>query len=312
MGFQPLTLSLRMDRVGGAVNSHPDLSEFNAYRTRNRLLLLIHGFNNDVVAADNAYNGFFEVQRELANLTPGDDFSPDRNVIKVYWPGDDAGATRALYYPESIGQAEASALVLANVLLDLRPDGVELEIIAHSMGCRLALELMRRLPALSGIRLTRAVFMAAAVPTFMLEDWADATSLHNAFERVCLEGGLSLYSTFDAVLADAFPIGQTMAAGREGFFPVALGHDEWRSPHSLRDLTQIEDRGAGHSDYWGQVVQTREQCARPASEHIRQFLGFPRVGDRPIPSTTIPDRRLASASLPVRELVERNTPARPI
>ena len=67
--------------------------------------------------------------------------------------------------------------------------------------------------------------MAAAVPTFMMEA-NGANKLREGYDRTIRKGGeefKSLYSTNDLVLGIAFPFGQTLAEGDEGFFPSRSG-----------------------------------------------------------------------------------------
>ncbi len=279
--------------------------------TRTRLVVLLHGYNNNQKEAEEAYQAFYEVQLGLAHLANGDDISPDRNFLKVFWPGDRWGVLGVAYYPWAIAMAETSARVLANVLVSISSGGLDVEIVAHSLGCRLAFELMKQLNGRAGVTLTRVALMAAAVPTFMLEDVANPNSLHNAYRDAGIVQSLSLFSPADEVLTLAFPIGQTDAPGHEGFFPTALGHKQWVSPYEVSNLNQVEDRGSGHSDYWGWKLNTRQEYAVPAGTEIRKLLRFSRIGPMTTTTSSIPDRRILLANTPpVRDMQTRDTPIR--
>ncbi|MBI3779059.1 MAG: alpha/beta hydrolase [Gammaproteobacteria bacterium] len=275
-------LSFRQRAQGGEVKTEPSEREYLQLACRRRLLLLIHGYNNDLQAGEEAYRGFEAMQRELADL---DDDTPvaGGRLMQIYWPGDaDWGIVSPLFYPWSIGRARETAAALADTLARAaRESGhKQLDIVAHSMGCRLTLELLKTLRGKSDISVGRVVLMAGAVPTFMLEPRPDRHELREAYDKVLSEAGLSLYSSSDVVLSFAFPLGQSAATG-EGFFPTALGHEFWADAVAPVNLTQKENPGADHSDYWGWKQKPRSlACAREANARIKEFLRFEQVGER--------------------------------
>lgn len=88
---------------------------------------------------------------------------------------------------------------------------------------------------------------------------------------------MSLHSRGDDVLRLAFPLGQSLAPGPEGFFPVALGRREFAGPGAALPpvLVQHEIRGANHGHYWGQGRNPQGRAnAEKAARHVRRFLGF--------------------------------------
>jgi pimeloyl-ACP methyl ester carboxylesterase len=304
-------LSFRQRPQGGEVKPKPSEPEYRRLTGRRHLLLLIHGYNNGLKASEDAYRGFEALQRELARL---DDDTPvaGGRLVQVYWPGDaDWGIVSPLFYPWSIEHARQTAAALANTLARAaRESGhKQLDIVAHSMGCRLTLELLKALRGKSDITVGRVVLMAGAVPTFMLEPRPDRHELRAAFDKVLSEAGLSLYSSSDLVLSVAFRLGQSAATG-EGFFPTALGHEFWADAVAPANLTQKENPNAGHSDYWGWNQKPQSlACARTANAMIKEFLRFEQPGDRECAERETlgretPDERATGAA---RETVERNT-----
>ena len=312
MALEPTArLSFRQRPQGGEVKPEPSEPEYRQLTGRRHLLLLIHGYNNDLKASEEAYRGFEALQRELANL---DDDTPvaSGRLVQIYWPGDaDWGIVSPLFYPWSIQRARRTAAALADTLARAaRESGhKQVDIVAHSMGCRLTLELLKALRSKSDITVGRVVLMAGAVPTFMLEPRPDRHELRDAFDKVLSDAGLSLYSSSDVVLAFAFPLGQSAATG-EGFLPTALGHEFWADAVAPVNLTQKENPDADHSDYWGWKQKPRSMaCAREANARVKEFLRFEQPGERECVKRATVERetRDERATGAARETVERNT-----
>jgi len=294
------SLSLRRLAQGGDVQDPPEANPSDVLLGPRRLVLLVHGYNNDLAAGTQAYEGFRLVQREMGDITA--------SLVDVYWPGDaDWGIMSFLYYPQSIEKAEASAGALARALADAARLGgpKEIDLIGHSMGCRLVLELLERLRTLAGVSVRRVVLMAGAVPTFMLEP-AYEHGLRAAYDATVGSGGLSLYSGADRVLSGAFPVGQTLGEGEEGVFPTALGHAYLAGPAAPATLGQHEIAGADHSDYWGWKESTRD-LGREAGAIVREFLDLGPIPER-IRASRAPAGRAAveeRTGPPVREIPTR-------
>ena len=235
--------------------------------TRQSVVLLLHGFNNDERDAAAAYERFMRFQAELGEVT--------EHVVGVSWPGDNWEGP--LYDMKAVGQAERVARYLAADLhLAAELTGVyRIDIIAHSLGSRVALETIRELLArlqthpVPGLTIGRIVFLAGAVATHYLEiDPASPRPLADALSS--LEAGLNLFSEADRVLQFAFPPGQSLAG--EGFLPSALGRSDWAGGR-LRTppLHQKRNETADHSDYWGGSSKN-ERALRQASRAIREFV----------------------------------------
>lgn len=275
-----VTLSYREDAVGGEVSVQPKISNEREIEQARHLVLLIHGYNNDAQAAKDAYEGFHARQRDLdADARYG----IGRTFVEVYWPGDAAwGFASFLFYMGSIKRAIQTAERLADYITKHIGNAVRIDIVAHSMGCRLAAELLRALKDRPiPPQIERIVFMAGAVPTFMLEHRDPPRRLRPPYDQVLREGARSLYSGADIVLSFAFPAGQSLASGAEGFLPTALGHARWTDPTAPYNLDQQENPKAGHSDYWGWNTKPQPlQCATKAAQAVCSYLQFPSAGDR--------------------------------
>lgn len=268
-------ISLRTAPRGGGIRQ-PGADDRSKLLGASRLLLLVHGYNNDLAfARDTAYPGFESLQREIAGVGAGGDYAPGWRVVKVFWPGDaDYGLASALLYPAVVRNAPACGESLARLLDESAgAEGLEVAMISHSLGCRVVAELLKALPAASRVHVTRVAFFAAAVGIEKLEDLRPG-SLGRAFGTRIEGGALSLYSGADMVLALAFPLGQTLAPGDEGFLPTALGHALWATGTAGASVRQVDNAGAGHSDYWGWKAETRESCAFVANEAARSHIGL--------------------------------------
>ena len=313
MALEPTArLSFRQRPEGGDVQPVPSEQEYIELTRRRHLLLLIHGYNNTLKDGEEAYRAFEARQRELAAL---DDDTPvaGGRLIRIFWPGDaDWGVVSPLFYPWSIERARRTAAALAATLARAaRESGhKQVDIVAHSMGCRLALELLKQLRGKNDIAVGRVVLMAGAVPTFMLEPKPDKQKLRDAIAAALTDAGLSLYSTNDKVLAYAFPLGQSMAPGDEGFFPTALGHEFWADADAPAKIMQKENPGADHSDYWGWNQRPKSlACARAANAKVKEFLRFEQPGERAREERETVDREAQNTreTGAAREIIERTT-----
>lgn len=284
---QALQLSWREDAVGGKVLQAPRISDSDrrALAVAANIVLLLHGYNNTMEDAEEAYAGFHARQAEL---DPTGRYTLGRTFVHVFWPGDAKWSIASFFfYPWSIAQAKRTAKLLAEYLAGLYAgQAPRIDIVAHSMGCRLALEMLRTLDEhASTLGVARVVCMAGAVPTFKLDDDGRQESLRPGFDQVLREGARSLWSGSDQVLSLAFPLGQSVAPGDEGSGPTALGHEFWVNANVPLALGQDENRLAGHSDYWGWNTDPAAlECARFAAGAVRDYLRFPSAGSRTVAS----------------------------
>ncbi len=297
------SVNFREQPVGGAVVA-PRMVPSNALTRYSRIVVLIHGYNNTQADAVTAYEGFSARQRELMS----DPTQPVANgrLVAIFWPGDENwGVASALCYMRSIGKARDTAQRLAAALRDASSllGFLSVDIVAHSMGCRLTLEVLDALDrvATGSLVVRRVVLMAAAVPVDKLVPGA-AYGLRSAYDARIADRCKSLFSEDDKVLRFAFPAGQTLAGAGEGVFPTALGHAAWGDPQAPANLGQERIAGADHSDYWGWRQQTLD-CSRDAARRIRDFLQFAAGYSRFVEERPTPARQgIAPRGIPERGL----------
>lgn len=207
-------------------------------------VLFIHGFNDTQKFADCAYRQF------LALFSTQLNGAARPNVVRFFWPGDQSNViVSTLDYVGARDHALTSAQLLAKFLAAhaaTLSSGLNLDIVAHSMGNRIILETAKQLRAASApVRIRTCCLMAAAVTTSSIENatggplslWAEAASIsHSAV----------MSSTGDDVLRLAFPPGQTLC--HEGFFPEAVGR--FGHPSGVIWSSHATFNRFGHSDYW--------------------------------------------------------------
>jgi len=295
-------ISFRTEKKGGIVKEILSEEEKKALSGRKHIVLLIHGYNNDKKAALEAYNGFKKMQRKIADIELDKPIF-DGRVVEVFWPGDaDWGVLSPLFYMESIDMAKKTAWLLADALEEAaRSSGTKfIDIVAHSMGCRLTLELLGNLNKNSDVFIRRVVLMAGAVPVFKLDPNDSRGKLRKAYNNKLREKALSLYSSDDIVLSMAFPLGQTVAGIGEGFLPTALGHEKWVDDSVPDNLTQKQNESAGHSDYWGWNTKASRQ-GMYANKEVSDFLHIGSNGSRAVNERRPSERETSQA----RRLEER-------
>jgi pimeloyl-ACP methyl ester carboxylesterase len=261
-----LTLQLREKPHGGALLSAVLICPSGSDASRREMIVLIHGFNNDADEADASYQGFRQQQRQL-----GEDRLLQLDALRadMFWPGDaDWKALDGLDflgYPLAVTTAREAGARLASYFAAMS-HLQSVHFLGHSLGCRVVLETIEALQAAGGPSIGRVCLMAAAVPTFMVEPDGRLAKGLRACERV-----LILYSDADKVLRFAFPAGQSVADGHEGFLPRALGYHRPR-PGLPGRVDSIEAAGADHGDYWGHKV--RAPVTQFIARQVAEFFNF--------------------------------------
>ena len=161
-----------------------------------------------------------------------------------------------------------------------------IDIVAHSLGCRVALETLGRLDR-SVVTAHYLFFQAAALDVRRMMRLGD-----NLLLRESLVGGAmhvySLSSTADLVLRLAFAGGQLLAKEASLPFPTALGLHIWRDRGVPVNMTQRRIVGAGHSDYWGATGDSSRVAE--AQSLVRFYLGLRPLAGRFLPSRRVTER----------------------
>lgn len=242
-----------------------------------RIVILIHGYNTSVEDARSSYTEF---KQALAKALPGGREGRLGVVWDFFWPGDDPRAAISLAtYNVRVSEAMRSALPFAE-FLGRQSSKLRVVLVAHSLGCRVALETLRaiRLAEPYGGAQIEAVFLlAAAVPTRQCRTEASYPEPHPR----CREHVVS--SRHDAVLLLAFRPGQYVSAGGDAWYErgPAVGRDG--SPDdrwSTRRPTKL-----GHGDYWGSDEVARWICATLG------VLADRGIGERPAPTCRVSESR---------------------
>lgn len=174
------------------------------------------------------------------------------------WPGDHPSLPfSSLTYFAKVEMTPGIGAVLAGYLA-ARPNSQEVVIVAHSLGCRLALETLEELalrdPS-AGSRVPAVFLLAAAVPAPLCEP------VTGRFPE-CISGGSEyvIHSRADTILRLPFTLGQkSMGVFEEG---PAVGRDG--DPGKPR-WTDLHRTNLDHSDYWS---------SRDVAEAILRWLGL--------------------------------------
>ena len=279
-------LSVRRECKGGDLL--PDVEPSQDLHGFNRLTILIHGYANNECQAWQSYSRFIGLP----------DVSDDRvtaafgEVCEFYWPGDSRLLGPASY-PFEISRAIPSAQTLGKFLRQLaigRRTPLEVQLVCHSLGNRVGLELLKDhlangRPAM--LRFIGALMMAAAVKVDMVED---ASKLENAARA--LDSSRVLYSTSDDVLHYTFSTGEFLAG--EGF-GTAVGR--FGDPELGLWTSRAQMANYGHSDYW-KTDNTGPQ--------VKAWLGL-------AVARTVDSRTLPESSLPLNAPADdRTTPSRAV
>jgi hypothetical protein len=284
-------LSVRQQPAGGDVAAAVKQIGGVSPRGRSQIVLLLHGYANSQSQASDSYDKCIANLMGLGSLLP----SP---MFKFYWPGDvNVPVINQLSYPWQIEDAVYSGAVLAAFLRDLSGPGgtpIQIHIIAHSLGNRVVLELLKHFidGSTNSAVFTSLSLMAAAVPVRKVEDPSDlliAALLPRRTQVLC--------SRSDMVLAIAFRAGET-AAG-EGFFPEAVGRNG--NPSGVWSAREFRS-GYGHGAYWP---------TDKTAPLLAKFFGAPvqsAIAENAIPAHEMPEPTVFTSN----QLRERNLSRRSI
>jgi esterase/lipase superfamily enzyme len=246
-----------------------------AFDARDRLILLVHGFN---VSRDQA-----KIEQYLPFEMRLDQCGLKWDVAGVYWPADGCiPFVKNIQYPQLIKRAIECSFQFADYLKNLKKidnSPCEIVLIGHSLGCRLILETLQVLANQSETNSTisiTVILMGAAVPVALVESID------------CLRIGLSivkkafvLYSRQDLVLSHAFPIGQSVSRDKiRDNEAVGLKG----KPYNGLWCKRIEMSNYQHGHYWKK---------KRVPYQIASILGVP-VAKQLIDRSSLPSRQLSS------------------
>jgi pimeloyl-ACP methyl ester carboxylesterase len=282
-------LNFRYSDFNGSPRSEPETTPEarNALQTAHRCVVFIHGFANSPGAAEPKYR--LKMAQLQAAFSGG--VGPDERTeyFALFWPGShrligEDQATFAVRVPA----ASATGTHLALALIDLRTAG-EVVLVAHSLGCRVALACLEQLSSRQANgwpvpTVSAAVLMAGAVPV------AECEIGPEVFGRRF--GGtyyVNIYSLADGTLKKFFPIGQQLVDRRATAIGLSGGPYEgqrWDVP--MR--TTLD-----HSDYW-ESDETGEAAALAAgavaTSHVRTHtMAEHHPSDAELQTSHTPERR---------------------
>ena len=257
-------------------------------------VILIHGYNTHEEGdngAQAAYQGWYD---SVSAKLPDGAWPTNTAVFGFYWPGDVGGRVTlarfksALTFGHRIGVATQAGERLGVCLRQQGPASVTL--IAHSLGCRVALTALRDTAPMRSFgtlpKVNAAILMAGAVSESSCRASIDPDASSDASPEfapnIVAPGRFwNLYSTQDSVLALAYPA----AASADGdTHPCAIGYrggprGRWQGGTFSTNLP--------HNGYW-MYVNGHQLGANAVS---------PRWARSPLQAGGLPDRKLPKRSL---------------
>ena len=261
-------INLRSPADGTGITEHP---QAQPALPSGPLIVLIHGYNVTLRQSRESYASFLNPNYDadrINSLPPNawgayidalsgdtlDSFSRWGEICLVFWPADVWGAEiSALAYPQELNLARESAPVLASVLQKLpRIPGPQIALICHSMGNRLALEMLN--PAIP----CRAMCLMAAAVAVEMVTGRTQPDFRSAIAGI--DKTLVLYSASDIVLGDFFAIGETLSG--EGSDLVAVG-SAGDPPNVWTDTKDMYPYG--HTVYWSSPWSKKGTTSRDLS-----------------------------------------------
>jgi pimeloyl-ACP methyl ester carboxylesterase len=281
------SLTVRSDLPGEVMDRRVRRSGSPEDVQARRHIILIHGFHNSEDRAQKAYAVFLDQMRQV---TPVGRLGA---IWPFYWPGNHSNRLVSIAsYSARVSDATEAGRLLAEYLAGLR-HRPEVCLIAHSLGCRVALETVARIKEVGGdyhgARITQVCLLAAAVPVVRCRSpYAFAAALPKSREHI-------FHSRRDLALRFGFRPGQGIygepgpAVGRDG-----LPAKRWTTTTN----TQLR-----HSQYWGS-----RDVAREIAEHLglatARRLASRIIGAEPIADQhwTVNDRTLPSRLPPSRRI----------
>jgi pimeloyl-ACP methyl ester carboxylesterase len=255
-------------------------------RKRDRLVLLIHGYNVREAEADPTFHAFAEKLRLRAALRG--------KIGYLSWPGNFSDRLKSsLSYLQQVRNADQCGPKLAQFLAyhgSAELGNPEIILIAHSLGCRVALKTAEALPVAIQKRLT-LILMAAAYPVDEIGAAMRKTIAHSRYTAV-------LHSRADSVLRTIFPVAETSRT-RFRTLPQAIGlrgrpyMGVWHCRSDIRPLD--------HGDYWTSEA-VRQKVDEVLGSPLKRMLPTLRSQSNRLPTRIPLQRTLRARALPRNEL----------
>jgi predicted alpha/beta hydrolase family esterase len=269
------------------VESGPAIEQ---HRTAPHLVIFIHGYQNSEKKARRSYEKF---EAKLDAAIPGG-VRRMGAIWWCHWKGDHPlGLISMATYPIRVETAKLAGAELAD-WVEKRSPLQHVTIVAHSLGCRVALHAVMKIRAAGsawkGAHVDDVFLLAAAVPVRLC---VPTSNMYGARRERSAEH--VFHSRSDVVLAGAFRPGQYLV-GERGPAVGRHGKPDYR-------WTSREETGLAHGDYWK---------SSDVAIGVAELLGLR-------PWRSIEERRLPRASsfleragLEGREIPARGLVPRPI
>ncbi len=257
-------LNFRNKAIGGAVvpwylEQRSGYGRLDDLKMESEIVFLIHGFNVNEKEGRTKLNQF----AEMLDVKGG--------LVSVLWPGDHW--SKALSYSFEGRDADDTSLELLK-FIDQIPKDITLSFVAHSLGSRVAMNVVDKLQS-KGNKVSKVCLMAAAIDNFSLSSKADYFYASSYAEKVFV-----LTSKKDAVLRIAYPAGDLLQAFLflEDDFGMALGlkgpkqrkRFNEKIPGNVVHEPISKKRKCGHGDYLPDITPNLEQVS--ASEFVKEVL----------------------------------------
>jgi hypothetical protein len=243
-------VSVRVNQAGppvrDEVNPVDAASQLNGSATA---LILIHGYNVSISDARKVYSGFIDAMNTLSGT------SLSVPICQFMWPGDESNPIwSTVSYAGKIDVALDSGRVLGEFLSQLhgpRGSPINLHIVAHSLGNRVLMALLKRVGNETNVVVQSITMMAAAVPV-------ELVVYPQPFFRSCMipRRSLVLHSLADWVLGTVFPLGETVHG--DAIMPTAVG---WLG-HPTSNWTEHKAYNTFlHGQYWSKSGPSSDVAA---------------------------------------------------
>lgn len=239
----PLKWTVRAEKRSGALLPAVT-SRFGPVYGYRRLTVWIHGFNTSEYSANDKWEETHSLIRERTGL------NELKGTVWFFWPGD-AARSRIVSAPLYFAQVEdalKAGNALAEYIIDLqtKDPSLEVNLVAHSLGCRIAVEAARQIREVGARPVSELLLFAAAIPEGLCGEGSIYDQKVATRERI-------YYSQSDRILKTWFPMGQLLARrfrgdANPGKQKLAVGYTG--GPVSRWGAENIRAVEYAHDGYW--------------------------------------------------------------
>lgn len=239
----------------------PGLVSEAALKRETAVAFLIHGYNNTRSVG-------IRKLLDLASLLP---LASSGALVATLWPGDHW--LRGASYPLEGRDADTTAVKLAAFITRVIPPETPLSFVTFSLGARVALECIRRLPV-DQHPVAQVCLMAAAIDDDSLAAPKVYSAATEKSERVAV-----LSSRADKLLKSIYPVGDLFQAflfardtpgGALGFNGPQRHRKSGRPvPANVLRQPLNEDFGVDHDDYFpGKTITDKHRAAAQFADEV--------------------------------------------